>query len=345
MKIALALALAFAATLHAPPASACEMMNYRRVQASPHVHVFEAAEGTTAVVNGNIVAVVGSDSVLVVDTGQIPSIARRVAAEIKSLTRAPVRYVVNSHRHGDHLLGNATFREAFPGVKFIAHSHTIEQAAKFYGDYAATMKKRLPAIVEDMRKQRAASKSDDEKLWIGRTLECVDALLPEVEHTHYLAPDVTVDKEMTLDLGGVTAVVKHIGAGNTPGDLVVWVEPDRLVAAGDMVVAPVPYAIGSAIEPWTRTMAALRALGAAVIVPGHGPVMRDDRYVRDVEALLATTRTQFAAMHARGVARAAAASQLDTGAFRELYLTTPMRRQAFDQFFVKAAIAQIWPKP
>ena len=339
------IALALAAALLAPLALACEMMQYQRVRASDHVHVFEAAEGTTAVVNGNIVAVVGRDAILVVDTGQFPSIAKRVLADIRALSPAPIRYVVNTHWHGDHLLGNAVFKEAFPAARFIAHSHTIEQGPKFYSDYAAKSKQRLPAIVADMKKRRAESASDEEKLWITRTLECVDHVLPEIEHTHYLAPDLVVDGELKIDLGGVTAVVKHIGTGNTPGDLVVWVEPDRLVATGDMVVAPVPYAIGSAIEPWTRTMAALRAMNAAVIVPGHGPVMRDDTYVRDVEALLASTRTQLTAMHARGVARADAASQLDAGPFRERYLTTPMRRQAFDQFFVKAAIAQIWPKP
>jgi glyoxylase-like metal-dependent hydrolase (beta-lactamase superfamily II) len=98
------------AALAAIPAAACEMMQYRRVQASPHVHVFEAAEGTTAVVNGNIVAIVGRDAEMVVDTGQFPGIARRVVADLRALTKAPVRYVVNTHWHGDHLLANSVFR-------------------------------------------------------------------------------------------------------------------------------------------------------------------------------------------------------------------------------------------
>jgi glyoxylase-like metal-dependent hydrolase (beta-lactamase superfamily II) len=112
-----------------------------------------------------------------------------------------------------------------------------------------------------------------------------------------------------------------------------------------MIVAPVPYAIGSDLAPWTNTLAALKKLDPAVIVPGHGPVMRDDRYVRDVEALISTTRAQLADMLARGVSRADAAARLDVAAFRERYITTAMRRQAFEQFFVKPAIAQLWPKP
>ena len=328
----------------AAEAAACDMMEYRRVQASAHVHVFEAAEGTTAVVNGNIVAVIGKDAILVVDTGQIPSVARRVIADIRKLSPLPVRYIVNTHWHGDHLLGNFAFKEAFPEARIVAHSHTIAEGARVYTDYATKTRASLPAARESMRKRGESSASADEKLWISKTIECIDRMLPEVEVTRYLPPDMPVDDELKIDLGGLAVVVKHIGTGNTPGDLIVWVEADRLAAVGDMVVAPVPYAIGSALEPWTRTMGALRKLGATTYIPGHGPVMRDDRYIRDVEALLADTRKQLVAMQARGVSKADAAQQLDAGAFRQRYITTAMRRQAFEQFFVRAAIAQVWPK-
>ena len=334
-----ALPLLFIGATHA-----CEMMQYQRVQAAPGVHVFQAAEGTTAVVNANITAIVGSDAVMVVDTGQFPRIARRVITDIRRITPLPVRYVVNTHWHGDHLLANAAFKEAFPEARFIAHSHSIREGARYYTDYAAQARTRLPVVVDDMKKRREASTDDEEKLWLTKTLECVDEVLPQVEETTYLPPDQPMDGELKLDLGGMPVVVKHIGSGNTPGDLVVWVERARLVATGDIIVAPVPYAIGSNIEPWLATLGELRRMNAAIVVPGHGPVMRDDAYVRDVEALLASTRTQLLALQARGVSRADAVTRLDTAPFRDKYLTTAMRRQAFDQFFVKAAIAAIWPK-
>lgn len=332
-----------AALCVALPAAACDMMQYRRVQASPHVHVFEAAEGTTAVVNGNIVAVVGGEAVMVVDTGQFPGIARRVVAEVKAITKAPVRYVVNTHWHGDHILANSVFRQAWPEAKFIAHPHTIERAGAIYADYARRTPERLATAVDAMKKRRAASQSDDEKLWLDRTLACIEAATGEIPDTTYLPPDTPFAGDMKVDLGGVTAAVRHVGTGNTPGDLIVWVEQDRLVASGDMIVAPVPYAIGSDLEPWIATLGRLAALDAAVLVPGHGPVMRDSQYVRDVHALIRSTHAQLTAMKARGATREEAAAQLDTAAFREKHVTTPMRRQAFEQFFVRAAIAKVWP--
>ena len=334
-----------AALAGALPAAACEMMQYRHVSASAHVHVFEAAEGTTAVVNGNIVAIVGREAAMVVDTGQFPGIARRVVAELRALTKVPVRYIVNTHWHGDHLLANSVFTQAWPQARVVAHPHTIERAGALYTDYAKRSAERMGPAVEGLRKRRAAATGEDEKVWLDRTLACVDAALKEIPETTYVAPDTPFTGDMRVDLGGVVAHVRHIGPGNTPGDLVVWVEGDRLVASGDMVVAPVPYAIGSDLEPWIGTLGALAALDAAVLVPGHGPVMRDASYVRDVLALIESTHAQIKAMKARGVARADAAAHLDTAAFRAKHVTTPMRRQAFEQFFVQAAVARAWPAP
>jgi cyclase len=323
-------------------ALACDMFEYERVAAAPGVHVFQAAEGTTGVVNGNITLIVGRESAMVVDTGQFPGIARRVVEDIRRITSLPVRHVVNTHWHGDHLLANSVFKEAWPEARIVAHSHTVEQAAKFYSDYATRMPQRLPMIMSDMRKQRDASNSEEEKQWLDRTLACAERAMPEIGVTRYLAPDLVLDNELEIDLGGTRAVVRHIGAGNTPGDLVVWLPQQRAAIVGDMIVHPVPYAIGSQLAPWTRSLGRLRALDARIIVPGHGGVMRDDRYLRDVEALLESTRAQLASMHSRGVTRQEAEKQLDTSRFRERYITTPMRRQAFEQFFVKAAIQQVW---
>ena len=325
-----------------PAAPACDMMDYTRVKASEHVQVFVAAEGTTGVVNGNIVAVMGRDATLVVDTGQFPSIARRVVADLKAAGAAPVRHVVNTHWHGDHMLANSVFRDVYPGVRIYAHPHTIQQARRYYADYATKMEKQLPEVMADMRKRLAATKSGDERVFLERTLACAERAIPEIKETVLVEPDQPVERDVTLELGGVRATIRHLGSGNTPGDIVVWVETDRLVASGDMVVAPVPYAIGSDLEPWVATLDALARLDARVLVPGHGPVMADGRYLADVRALIASVRAQVAALQAKGIDETAAAAQLDTADFRARYIDTPMRRQAFDEFFVRPLVRKAW---
>jgi cyclase len=341
--LCLALAVLAGASL-ADRAQACEMLEYRRVQPTKHVVVFQAAEGTTGVVNGNITAVIGREAMLVVDTGQIPSVARRVVAELRGLSKVPLRHIVNTHWHGDHLLGNAVFREAWPQARIVAHSHTVEQGAKFYAGYAEKAPARIRIALDDMRKRREASTNEEERLFLARTLDCAEKVAPELPRTHYVAPDTPMDGELRVELGGATAVVRHLGSGNTPGDLVVWVEEDRVAIVGDMLVHPAPYAIGSDLVPWSATLARVQDLEPAVIVPGHGAVMRDDAYLRDVRALIESTRTQLASLMQQGVAKRDAPGKLDTSAFAAKYLDTPMRRQAFDQFFVRSAVQQLWPK-
>jgi glyoxylase-like metal-dependent hydrolase (beta-lactamase superfamily II) len=99
------------------------------------VHSFVALEWDSGVVQSNCTVIVGEDAVVVVDTGQFPSLAERMVADIKKLTNKPVRYIVNTHWHFDHLWGNAAFRQAYPGVKIISTEFTrklvVDQAPKY----------------------------------------------------------------------------------------------------------------------------------------------------------------------------------------------------------------------
>lgn len=82
----------------------------------------------TPIVSGNSVVIVGDDGVVVVDTGQLPSIARREIQEIRVLTDRPVRYVVTTHWHPDHWVGNGEFRRAYPGAILVATPNTRAMA-------------------------------------------------------------------------------------------------------------------------------------------------------------------------------------------------------------------------
>src|SRR5436190_193007 len=87
--------------------------------------------------NANIVFIINDDDVVVVDTTITPTSAKEGLAALRKLTSKPVRYVVNTHWHPDHISGNQVYRDAFPGVEFIAQTTTLED---------------LPAVGETNRK-------------------------------------------------------------------------------------------------------------------------------------------------------------------------------------------------
>src|SRR4029079_3362302 len=88
---------------------------------------FIAPETFGSLVSGNSLVVVGDSAVLVVDAGHFPSLTRRMVAAIRSTTSKPVRYLVNTHWHPDHWLGNGDYRAAFPYVEIIATPFTRDE--------------------------------------------------------------------------------------------------------------------------------------------------------------------------------------------------------------------------
>src|SRR5262249_47735792 len=97
--------------------------------------VQKLAEGVYAVirkdlpgfmVDANNVFIINDDDVIVVDSNGAPSITKEVLAALGKLTNKPVKYVINTHYHDDHIRGNQVYKNAFPGVEFIAHSFAGE---------------------------------------------------------------------------------------------------------------------------------------------------------------------------------------------------------------------------
>ena len=87
---------------------------------------------------------------------------------------------------------------------------------------------------------------------------------------------------MTLRLGKRDVQVMFLGRANTAGDAVVYVPDAKVLATGDIVVHPFPFAFQSYIGEWARVLRKMEAMDAIAIVPGHGPVMRDKAYLADV---------------------------------------------------------------
>jgi glyoxylase-like metal-dependent hydrolase (beta-lactamase superfamily II) len=120
-------------------------------------------------------------------------------------------------------------------------------------------------------------------------------------------PDLLFDSEIVLLRGDRTIHVQYLGKGNTEGDVVVWLPEERILASGDLLVAPIPYGFGSFPQQWIATLERLAAFDFALLVPGHGEVMTDREHIRRVQSMLHTVRLQ---------ARRAVAAGQDLDAFK-----------------------------
>jgi len=118
-------ATALLATAATPSVRAPGPFDYDTVEIAPNLYGF-FEKRLNPIVSSNIIAVIGTDAVLLFDTGHHPSITRQIAGDLRRLTDKPVRYVVISHWHDDHWAGNAEIARAYPGVQIIAHTFTAK---------------------------------------------------------------------------------------------------------------------------------------------------------------------------------------------------------------------------
>jgi cyclase len=322
------------------------LTDYDTVKLAEGIFAFVSVDDESGIVNANTLLVIGDDGALVVDSGQFPTLTRRQVAEIRRLTSQPVRYVVTTHWHGDHHMGNVVYKEAFPGVELIAHSETIRLELKLWPKYLADARKEplknVPIVEERLKsgkRRDGRPLSADDRRHLETTIRDMKLYAEEVQLADFVPSTRAFEDRLVLRLGRREVQVLHLGRGNTAGDAVVYVPDAKVLAAGDLVVAPTPFAFGSYIREWPRTLDALARLDAKIIVPGHGPVMHDFSYVRHVRDALVQIDAQVQAAVAQGktLEEAQAAVKVDA-------VVTGFAAPGPDDFRVRA-FAQVFVAP
>jgi glyoxylase-like metal-dependent hydrolase (beta-lactamase superfamily II) len=161
----------------------------------------------------------------------------------------------------------------------------------------------------------------------------------EAKSARYVAPTVTFDREMTVRLGTRDVRLMFLGRGNTAGDAVVYVPDAKVIATGDLLVGPTPYATASFLREWVGVLDRLMTFDAAAVVPGHGPVEHDWQHTLAVRKLLQTVTDQVDRAVAKGLSLDETKKQVDVSAIRgDMVAGDPFRGRAFDNFFLTSAI-------
>lgn len=205
------------------------------------------AYGYTAEGDPNSGFIVGERAVLVVEAQATPSMARALIARIREVSELPIAYLVLSHYHAVRVMGASAYTDA---------EVVVSAGTKFLMD------------------ERAQQDFDSE---VGR----FPRLFAGVEEVPGLTrPTQVIDGELQIDLGGVVAHVFHPGAGHTRGDTVVWLPDEKVLFAGDLVeYGATPYCGDAQLARWPQTLARLRELAPAALVPGRGSALADAKTI------------------------------------------------------------------
>lgn len=233
------------------------------VLAAPAVPAAEIAAGVELVPSrfvpgrqpdGNSVLLRGKSGLVVVDTGRHAEHAEKVI-EAARATGLPVKAVVNTHWHLDHVSGNPALKAAYPSARVLASS-AIDGALKgFLASYRAQLKEMI-------------AKTRDP----GKTREWRDEIA-RIDSGRALAPDEVVTASGERELAGRRLELFFESRAVTEGDLWLFDPETRILVAGDLVTLPVPLLDTACPARWLAALERLSKTEFHLLVPGHGAPM------------------------------------------------------------------------
>jgi quinoprotein relay system zinc metallohydrolase 2 len=266
-------------TSQAQYASTHEDLQVTRVADGDYAHFGQVALTTPQNAGdiANIGIIIGRDAVAVVDTGGSVQVGQALLQAVHAITSKPVRYVINTHEHPDHIFGNAAFG---PGVTFVGH-HNLP----------AEMQKRGDFYLRSFRDALGAA---------------------AIGQVRIIPPSLLVSNETVLDLGERRLrLTAWTPAAHTDCDLTVLDETTGVLFSGDLVFLQHTPVVDGSLLGWLALLPRVAAVPARIVVPGHGrmtaawPQALDDER-RYLTVLAADTRRLIAA----GVPMAQAVPQI-----------------------------------
>lgn len=274
-------------------------------QIAPDVYAVIGATGQAAPANrgvvGNAGILVGTEGVILIDTGTSARQARQLLDDVRRITSKPVVLAINTHQNPAFLFGNGMLRNA--GVPIIAHQET-------------------------------------DALIAARCMRCLKLLndtlgAEEMRDTEVVRPTLTVSQSTTITAGGRTIDLLYYGPTSAPGSIAVYDRRSRTLFGGGLVsLDRIPDAKDADLGQWRAALSSLTALGAELIVPGEGPVSVPSR-LAELDAYLALLGPAVAAAYDRRVSLGEAAAAAPVPAYRHWVQYDNMHAKNVEQLYLR----------
>jgi glyoxylase-like metal-dependent hydrolase (beta-lactamase superfamily II) len=276
-----------------------------------HVWAMRQAQPNFAGVVGNVTIIEQSRGVILVDSGATHGDGARIVAAVRRLTSKPVTAVIITHWHNDHPMGISAIREAWPNIEIIASEATRDDFSAgltrvpLHPD-TAWETRRIETLtrtyVDQIQPQvEDRTLSPEEHVGWTNALHALSIRAADTPGTYLVMPTRTFRDRLSLPDALSPVEVRFEGRAHTNGDTEVWLPRQRVLAAGDVVVWPIPYLGDSWPSEFITTLQHLRAQNFAVLVPGHGEALHDRAYIALLIRFITDVRAYVGPLAAQGL--------------------------------------------
>lgn len=216
-------------------------------QVSEHVYFVQGATGIATDNQGfisNSSVIIDNEGITIVDALGSPSLAEQMLAMIREISDLPIKRVIATHYHADHIYGLQLFED---------------MGAEILAPFGVDQYLNSPTAAERLEERRFSLEP-----WVN-------------ENTHLVYPDRLLRESIQIDEGGVRITINYLGRAHSDADLTVFVEPDQVFITGDVIFeGRIPFVGDSDSKAWLETLNKMAGKqGVKALIPGHGGLARD----------------------------------------------------------------------
>ena len=245
--------------------------NFEIVKLADGVYAAIVKKDSKAVSNSGFVIL--DNAVVVYDCHLTPALARELNEEIGKLTPKPIKYVIDSHFHGDHTGGNAAYEN---GIIIISTQNTRKNLQE--KELPQIIQQRaLPARIEQLEMDISVETDPETKQKMQEQIEQAKEYLERFKEVKLVLPNLTFVKSFYIHGSKRELDVLFLGRGHTDGDAFLYLPDEKIIFMGDLLFNQThPVMRNAYSQEWIDTLEAIKKLGATTYVPGHGKVSEID---------------------------------------------------------------------
>jgi len=234
-------------------------------------HVYIAHPGRVTRINSTSTIIVGKSFLTVVESQTDVFMAGALIREMRQkISRLPIKYLIFSHSHLDHILGAEAFIRENPSILIIAERRSAEHISLHGKDEQESWEAVIKQKSQEARTFAETAKSQQQKRNLIQTANELDAYYRDVQSSKLVTPNLVFNDSLTISENGFQMKLAFLGAGHTSGDIVIFIPEDKTLITGDLVHDFEPLFGDADPASWTEVLEKIKQMDFEYFVGGHG---------------------------------------------------------------------------